>query len=91
MWESSMVHKENKKGAILVVGGGVAGITAAVEAAEVGYQVHLVEKEPFLGGRAVRINQYFPKLCPPTCGMEINFKRIKSNPLITVYTMAEVV
>ena len=86
-----MVHKENKKGAILVVGGGVAGITAAVEAAEVGYQVHLVEKEPFLGGRAVRINQYFPKLCPPTCGMEINFKRIKSNPLITVYTMAEVV
>ena len=81
---------EQKKGAILVLGGGVAGITAAVEAAEVGYPVYLIEKEPFFGGRVIRINQYFPKLCPPTCGMEINFKRIKSNPLITYYTMAEV-
>jgi quinone-modifying oxidoreductase subunit QmoA len=79
-----------KKNAILVIGGGVAGITAAVEAAEVGYPVYLIEKEPFLGGRVIRINQYFPKLCPPTCGMEINFKRMKSNPLITPYTLSEV-
>ncbi len=43
-----------------------------------------------MAGRAVRINQYFPKLCPPTCGMEINFKRIKSNPLITVLHHGEV-
>jgi len=76
---------------ILVVGGGISGITAAVEAAEVGYEVSLIEKNPYLGGRAIRMNQYFPKLCPPTCGMEINFKRIKNNPRITYYTMAEVV
>jgi len=75
---------------ILVIGGGIAGMTAAVEAAEVGYKVVLVEKEPFLGGRVVRMNQYFPKLCPPTCGMEINARRIRQNPLISVYTMAEV-
>ena len=85
-----MSNEQSKRGAILVIGGGVAGITAAVEAAEVGYPVYLVEKEPSLGGRVIRINQYFPKLCPPTCGMEINFKRMKSNPLITYYTMAEV-
>ncbi|HYB20872.1 MAG TPA: CoB--CoM heterodisulfide reductase iron-sulfur subunit A family protein [Thermodesulfobacteriota bacterium] len=85
-----MADERSKKGAILVIGGGIAGITAAVEAAEVGYPVHLIEKEPFLGGRVIRINQYFPKLCPPACGMEINFKRIKNNPLITCYTMAEV-
>lgn len=85
-----MADEDRKKGAILVIGGGAAGITAAVEAAEVGYPVYLVEKEPSLGGRAIRINQYFPKLCPPTCGMEINFRRIKGNPLITCYTMAEV-
>ena len=85
-----MVDKKDQRGAILVLGGGIAGITAAVEAAEVGYPVYLVEKEPFLGGRVVRMNQYFPKLCPPTCGMEINFKRIKNNPRITFYTMAEV-
>lgn len=32
------------------------------------------------------MNNYFPKLCPPSCGLEINFKRIRNNPLITVYT-----
>ena len=88
--ESPMADEQSKKGAILVIGGGIAGITAAVETAEVGYPVYLIEKAPSLGGRVARINQYFPKLCPPTCGMEINFKRIKGNPLITVLTMSEV-
>ncbi|MBF0291276.1 MAG: CoB--CoM heterodisulfide reductase iron-sulfur subunit A family protein, partial [Nitrospinae bacterium] len=37
-----------------------------------------------------RMNKYFPKLCPPYCGMEINFRRIRSNPLITVHTLSEV-
>lgn len=85
-----MADEQSKKGAVLVIGGGIAGITAAVETAEVGYPVYLVEKEPSLGGRIARINQYFPKLCPPTCGMEINFRRIKGNPLVTVLTMSEV-
>ncbi len=79
---------ESKK--ILVVGGGISGITTAVEAAEVGYEVVLVEREPYLGGRVARMYQYFPKMCPPTCGLEINFKRVKNNPRIAVYTMAEV-
>jgi quinone-modifying oxidoreductase subunit QmoA len=85
-----MADDQGKRGGILVIGGGIAGMTAAIEAAEVGFPVYLVEKEPYLGGRAIRTNQYFPKLCPPTCGMEINFKRIKGNPRITCYTMAEV-
>ncbi len=75
---------------ILVIGGGIAGITAAVEAAEAGCEVVLVERAPSLGGRVARMNQYFPKLCPPACGLEINFKRIKQNPRIQVLTMAEV-
>ena len=75
---------------ILVIGGGMAGMTAAIEAAEAGCEVVLVEKEPHLGGRVARMNQYFPKLCPPTCGLEINFRRIKNNPRITVLTLAEV-
>ncbi|MCP4580721.1 MAG: CoB--CoM heterodisulfide reductase iron-sulfur subunit A family protein [candidate division Zixibacteria bacterium] len=75
---------------ILVIGGGIAGMTAAVEAAEVGYRVILVEKEAYLGGRVVRMNRYFPKMCPPTCGFEINVRRIKQNPRITIHTMATV-
>ncbi len=85
---------ENKaapsNGSILVVGGGISGLTTALEAAEVGYDVFLVEKNPYLGGRVAQLNKYFPKLCPPSCGLEINFRRIKDNPRITVFTQAEV-
>ncbi|NNG02192.1 MAG: CoB--CoM heterodisulfide reductase iron-sulfur subunit A family protein [Desulfobacteraceae bacterium] len=77
-------------GSIMVVGGGISGLTTALEAAEVGYEVFLVEKNPYLGGRVAQLNQYFPKLCPPTCGLEINFRRIKDNPRIKVFTLAEV-
>ena len=77
-------------GSIMVVGGGISGLTTALEAAEVGYEVFLVEKNPYLGGRVAQLNQYFPKLCPPTCGLEINFRRIKDNPRLKVFTLAEV-
>ncbi|MGB3648539.1 MAG: CoB--CoM heterodisulfide reductase iron-sulfur subunit A family protein [Desulfobulbales bacterium] len=77
-------------GGILVVGGGISGLTAALEAAEVGTDVFLVERNPYLGGRVAQLNQYFPKLCPPSCGLEINFKRIKNNRRIRVYTLTEV-
>jgi quinone-modifying oxidoreductase subunit QmoA len=81
---------EGKKGSILVVGGGISGLTATLEAAEVGYEVFLVEQNPSLGGRVAQLKHYFPKLCPPTCGLEINYRRIKDNPRITFYTLAEV-
>ena len=77
-------------GAVLVVGGGISGMTAALEAAEVGKDVFLVEKNPYLGGRVAQLNQYFPKLCPPSCGMEINFQRIKKNRKLRTYTMTTV-
>ena len=75
---------------ILVVGGGISGLTTTLEAAEVGYEVFLLEKNPYLGGRVSQLKQYFPKLCPPTCGLEINFRRIKDNPRIKVFTLAEI-
>ena len=84
-------HSTPGAGGVLVVGGGISGLTVALEAAEVGKNdVFLIEKNPYLGGRVAQLNQYFPKLCPPSCGLEINFKRIKSNRSIRVYTMTEV-
>jgi quinone-modifying oxidoreductase subunit QmoA len=74
---------------ILVVGGGIAGLTTAIEAAEAGCEVVLIEKSAYLGGRVAGFHQYFPKLCPPSCGLEINFKRLKANPGVTVLTQAE--
>ncbi len=75
---------------ILVLGGGFSGITAALEAAEVGHEVYLVEKGPFLGGRVMQLNKYFPKLCPPSCGLEIQFQRIRKNSNLKFFTLAEV-
>lgn len=75
---------------ILVVGGGISGLTAALEAAETGKQVVLVEKRPYVGGRVAQLYKYFPKLCHPTCGLEINQRRAKMNPNLTILTMAEV-
>ncbi len=81
---------DQSSGSVLVVGGGISGLTAALEAAEVGKNVFLVEKNAFMGGRVAQLNQYFPKLCPPTCGLEINFKRIKANRNIRMYNMTSV-
>jgi len=75
---------------ILVVGGGVSGMTTALEAAEAGKQVILVEKRAYVGGRITQLYKYFPKLCFPTCGLEINQRRTKMNPNITILTLSEV-
>ncbi|MGC2063187.1 MAG: CoB--CoM heterodisulfide reductase iron-sulfur subunit A family protein [Thermodesulfovibrionales bacterium] len=79
---------ENKK--VLVIGGGFSGLTAAVETAEAGSEVIIIEKTPYFGGRVTQLNKYFPKLCPPNCGLEINFKRIKNSGDVTYHTLAEV-
>lgn len=75
---------------VLVVGAGIAGITTAIEAAEAGHQVVLIERDPSVGGRVLKNHQYFPKLCPPSCGMEINTRRIEKNPNVRVLVRSEV-
>ncbi len=84
------MQTSDKPSRILVIGGGFSGLTTAVDAAESGAEVIIVEKNPYLGGRVAQLNKYFPKMCPPVCGLEINFRRIKTNPNVTFYTMAEV-
>jgi len=74
----------------LIIGGGISGITAALELAEAGREVVLIEKEAYLGGNVSGFNNYFPKLCPPACGLEINYRRIRSNPRISYFTGAQV-
>ena len=79
-----------KRGTVLVIGGGISGVTAAIEASEAGCEVVLVEKNPYLGGRVAQMSQYFPKLCPPTCGLEINFRRLRTSPRIRCLTLSQV-
>ncbi len=76
---------------VLVIGGGIAGLTAAVELADAGCAAIIVEKSASLGGRVARMHQYFPKLCPPACGLEMHYRRLRGRREITVLTLAEVV
>ncbi len=75
---------------VLIIGGGISGLTTAVETAEAGYSATILENTPYLGGRVSKMNKYFPKLCPPACGLEINYRRIKFNPDVSFYTLANV-
>jgi quinone-modifying oxidoreductase subunit QmoA len=75
---------------VLVVGGGISGMTAALEAAECGQQVILAERSAALGGRTALLYRYFPKMCHPTCGLEINLRRLRCNRNLRVLTQAEV-
>jgi len=81
---------DNGGAPILVIGGGISGLSAAVEASEAGHEVYLVERNPYLGGRVVQMNKYFPKLCPPTCGVEIHLKRLRTTPRVHLLTQTEV-
>lgn len=67
---------------VLVIGGGISGLTAAVEASEAGRDVVLVERNSYLGGRVVQMHKYFPKMCPPVCGVEIHLKRLRTTPRV---------
>ncbi len=75
--DTSTIEADARENSVLVIGSGMAGITAALEASEAGHDVYIVEKEAALGGRVAGLYKYFPKLCPPTCGLEINFRRVK--------------
>lgn len=75
---------------ILVIGGGVAGISAALDAAKAGYEVTIVEKEASLGGYAAKLRKQLPVaspyegLIPPI--IEEKIREAEANPNITVKT-----
>jgi quinone-modifying oxidoreductase, subunit QmoB len=77
---------------ILVIGGGIAGLTAALEAANNGFQVVLLEKEAELGGYAARLYRQTPSSYPYTTLQEpVAFKKIQevqNHPKIRVMTNA---
>jgi heterodisulfide reductase subunit A-like polyferredoxin len=51
---------QNKIGAVMVVGGGIAGMQAAIDAADTGYYVHLVERSSSIGGLMSQLDKTFP-------------------------------
>jgi heterodisulfide reductase subunit A len=75
---------------VMVVGGGVAGITAALQLSETGYKVNLVERNPSIGGRMAQLSKTFPTLDCSPCILSPRMAEVENDPNITLYTVAEV-
>jgi heterodisulfide reductase subunit A len=78
------------KPAVMVVGGGIAGIHAALTAANAGKHVYLVEREPSIGGHMAQFDKTFPTLDCAACILTPKMTEVRANPNITLWTMAEV-
>jgi len=74
----------------LVVGGGVAGIQAALEIANAGYHVYLVEREPSLGGHMAQLDKTFPTLDCSACILTPRIFDAGNHPNITLLSYSEV-
>ncbi len=77
--------------ATLVIGGGVAGIEAALQVASSGTRVHLVEREPSIGGHMARFDKTFPTLDCAACILTPKMVQANTHPMITVHAWSEVV
>lgn len=74
----------------LVIGGGIAGIQAALDIAAGGHEVILVERQPSIGGNMARLSETFPTLDCSQCILTPRMVEVARDPRITLYTYAEV-
>ena len=74
----------------LVVGGGIAGISAALEIANAGFHVFLVEREPSIGGHMAQFDKTFPTLDCSACILTPRMVEAGTHPNITLLTWSEV-
>ncbi|NOU18070.1 MAG: CoB--CoM heterodisulfide reductase iron-sulfur subunit A family protein [Bacteroidales bacterium] len=74
----------------LVIGGGVAGIQAALDIANCGHKVILVERSPSIGGHMAQLSETFPTLDCSQCILTPRMVEVAQHPNITLYTYAEV-
>ena len=76
--------------ATLVVGGGIAGIHAALTLANAGKRVYLVEREPTIGGHMAKFDKTFPTLDCAACILTPKMSAVKNHPNITLWTYSDV-
>jgi heterodisulfide reductase subunit A len=85
-----MVNQANKEPAALVIGAGIAGMQAALDIADAGFKVYLVEREPSIGGRMSQLDKTFPTLDCSSCIMTPKMVDVSRHPNIELMTYAEV-
>ncbi|MDH5447886.1 MAG: 4Fe-4S binding protein [Candidatus Bathyarchaeota archaeon] len=75
---------------ILIVGGGIAGITAALELGYLDYKVHVLERQPTIGGNMAKLTKVFPTLDCAQCILTPRMAEVGRNPNVHLLTYAEV-
>jgi heterodisulfide reductase subunit A len=75
---------------VLVVGGGIAGIQAALDLGDAGFEVHLVERDPSIGGRMAQLSRTFPTEDCAACILSPKMADVPANPNIEMLTYSEV-
>ncbi|MDR2945678.1 MAG: FAD-dependent oxidoreductase, partial [Candidatus Adiutrix sp.] len=86
-----MANDSKKTGAVMVVGGGIAGMQSALDLAEMGFYVHLVEKNPAIGGRMAQLDKVFPTNDCAMCIISPKLNDAGGHININVINNAEVV
>ena len=76
--------------ATLIIGGGIAGIQAALEIANSQHVVYLVEREPSIGGHMAQFDKTFPTLDCSACILTPKMNEVSRNPYIRLMTYSEV-
>lgn len=74
----------------LIIGGGIAGIQAALDIADAGYEVVLVEREPSIGGHMAQLSETFPTLDCSQCILTPKMVQVRQHPKIKLYTYSVV-
>lgn len=82
---------ENPVGAVMVVGGGIAGMQASLDLADQGYKVYLIEKETAIGGKMAQLDKTFPTNDCAMCTISPKLVEVGRHPNIEILTGSEVV
>lgn len=81
---------DKREPATLIIGAGIAGIQAALDIADAGFRVYLVERDPSVGGRMAQLDKTFPTLDCSSCILTPRMVDVANHPNITLLTYSEV-
>jgi heterodisulfide reductase subunit A len=84
------MSEQAKEQAALIIGAGIAGMQAALDIAEAGFKVYLVERQPSIGGHMAQLDKTFPTLDCSACIMTPRMVDVARHPNIELLTYSEV-
>jgi heterodisulfide reductase subunit A len=83
-------NPSDKVGAVVIVGGGISGMQAALDVANSGFKVYLVEKNPSIGGNMAQLDKTFPTNDCSTCMISPKLIEVAKHPNINILSYSEV-